>query len=171
MEREVKLSVDDYERVRRALEGIGRPLGSEDQLDVYLGSACLPGGSALRVRSSSSGGAWITYKGPLLEDEVKKREEVEVGVSGFDEALRLLLLAGFRELIRVRKRRETFEVEGLRVELDSVEGLGAFVEMEVRGDAELSRARGIAESLGLSWSPIKEGYAELLARKLGANMD
>lgn len=167
MEREIKVAIEDYNKTRRILSDKGRLLGSEEQIDVYLGSKCLQEGSALRVRMGSSSGAWITYKGPLVEDVVKTREEVEVKVDNFESALRIFILSGFKELIRVKKTREAYLLDGLVVELDLVDGLGAFVEIEVKDDEELSRARGIISLLGIKWAPIKEGYAELLAKKIG----
>ncbi len=166
MEREIKVAIENYNETRQRLSKNGRLLGSEEQIDVYLGSKCLQEGSALRVRMGSSGGAWITYKGPLVEDVVKTREEIEVKVENFESALRILLLSGFNELIRVKKTREAYLLEGLVVELDLVDGLGAFVEIEVKNDEELLRARALISSLGIKWAPIKEGYAELLAKKM-----
>lgn len=167
MEREVKVALNNYEDIRQRLLALGRHIGSEEQLDVYLTSECLPKGSAIRVRVGSESGARITYKGPLVEDVVKTREEIEIKVESFESALKLLLLTGFKELIRVKKRRETYIIKGLKLELDLVEGLGGFIEIEVKDDEELLKAKNVILSLGAPWAPIKEGYAELLAKRLG----
>jgi adenylate cyclase class 2 len=74
----------------------------------------------------------------------------------------LLELLGFREAVRVRKRRELYRLGGVEVALDTVEGLGTFVELESKG-ALGERLVELLELLGAG-EPLRETYAELVAK-------
>ena len=89
----------------------------------------------------------------------KTREEVELRVEDGDAAL-LLERLGFIPSLSFQKRRETWELEGCKVELDELPYLGHFVEIEGPAEEPILRVR---ERLGLGDRPmIKSGYVELL---------
>jgi adenylate cyclase class 2 len=72
----------------------------------------------------------LTYKGPLVDDSSKTREEAETRVAD-EEALRDILDGlGYDPAATVRKERDRYEVAGCRVTLDYVADLGEFVEVE-----------------------------------------
>jgi adenylate cyclase class 2 len=103
--------------------------------------------------------AELTYKGPLVEAESKTRREVETRVEDGAAADAILDALGFAPAATVRKERERFALDDYTVTLDSVEGLGEFVEVETEteeDDEALKAAR-------------KEAY-EIL-RDLGLNPD
>jgi len=109
---------------------------------------------AFRIRRETGDGASearVTYKGPLVEAESKTREEFETGVADGETMDRILRELGFERFETVEKRRERFTVDGYTVTLDSVDGLGEFVEVET--DAE-------------TVEPAREGAAAVL-RDLG----
>ena len=122
---------------------------------------------AFRIRSA--GGAdqparsnCVTYKGPILDQVAKTRCEIEVPIadgplnaSRFAEILTCL---GFRESLEVHKYRLPFRFtwEDREIELvfDTVDGLGAFVEMETitagdERDAARDSLLRLAARLGL----------------------
>lgn len=155
----------DLERVRRRLEELGAQLvGVEDQDDTYFEHPCrsmIEGDEALRLRVAG-GRVELTYKGPRERATAKSRLELSVQLSDAETAKRLLEQLGFRESVRVRKRREVYRLGGVLVALDSVEGLGCFVEVEGEDEGEVLAALG---SLGAR-EIVGETYAELAARRL-----
>ena len=108
----------------------------------------------------------ITYKGPLLDDESKSREEFETAVGDGETMDAVLTNLGFDAAATVRKERERFALEGVEnavdgaeypytITLDTVDGVGEFVEVEteVEREADLDAARegayDVLERLGL----------------------
>ena len=96
----------------------------------------------------------VTYKGPLVEDESKTREEFETGVGDGETAHELLSRLGFEPAATVEKERERYALDGYTVTLDAVDGLGEFVEVEREApESEVEAAREgafkVLRSLGL----------------------
>lgn len=119
---------------------------------------------ALRIRrestpDSADAESRITYKGPLLDDESKSREEVETGVADGGKMDAVLTNLGFDAAATVRKERERFALEGAEtgngdgdgdgdrrtytITLDTVDDVGEFVEVEtdVERERDLESAR------------------------------
>jgi len=72
----------------------------------------------------------------------------------------------------VRKRRELYRVGGTRIHIDEVEGLGAFLELEVRVSESESAAEGheiarqLMDQLGVSDQDLVSGaYLDLLVQR------
>ncbi len=119
---------------------------------------------AVRLRKTEEG-AELTYKGPRMKTgTVKAREEITVKVADALSVQRILERVGFKEAYIVAKRRATYQLDKLRVDVDSVDGLGEFVELEAitespdRVTALLEMARA---ELGLTRLEPKT-YLELL---------
>ncbi len=161
---EVKARADP-ERIRRKLAELGAELVSvEEQEDVYFAHPCkdlFASDEALRLRAVG-GKAELTYKGPRKPGSAKSRLEVTVLVSDAAAAKALLELLGFKEAVRVRKRRELYKLGDVEVALDTVEGLGAFVELESKGAPE-ERLAELLKLLGAG-ELVRETYAELVAK-------
>ncbi|WP_115863911.1 class IV adenylate cyclase [Halorussus litoreus] len=111
----------------------------------------------------------LTYKGPLVEAESKTRREVETAVGDGEATREVLDALGFDPAATVRKDRERFALDGFTVTLDSVDGLGEFVEVETEVDAEESvesareAAFGILRDLGLDPDEqVRTSYLGLL---------
>jgi adenylate cyclase class IV len=142
---EIKARVRDPEalrtRITRAANGAPRVLL---QTDVFFRS---PRGR-LKLRLCDSAPAELIYydretaRGPKLS-----RYHVARSESG--EALRALLAASLGERGTVRKQRELWIVERTRIHLDRVEGLGAFIELEVMLQPDEPATRG--ESVAREW--------------------
>ncbi|WP_436343476.1 class IV adenylate cyclase [Natronorubrum sp. FCH18a] len=103
---------------------------------------------ALRIRRESNPEAGtdetrITYKGPLLDEESKSREEFETAVGDGETMDAVLTNLGFQAAATVRKERERFALDGYTITLDSVDDVGEYVEVErdVETEAELESAR------------------------------
>ena len=128
---------------------------------------------ALRTRTERAQ-AWtdertrLTYKGPLVDDESKTREEFETAIEDPETIDAILDRLGFEPAATVRKDREPFRLDGYTVTLDAVDGVGEFVEVETEaeeGDLEDARegAFGVLERLGLDPDDgIQTSYLEFV---------
>jgi adenylate cyclase class 2 len=166
LEIEIKTHSLDNGRVERLLLKRGATfLGEHDQVDEYFNHPCrdfAETDEALRLRKDSSGK--ITYKGPKIDQFTKTREEIEMAVDDLDKMASILVRLGFRRVAKVNKKRKEYELEGVTVSLDAVEGLGDFVELEVQGeDAAEGRSRieRLRDELGLTGSE-RRSYLEML---------
>lgn len=166
LEIEIKTPSSDNGGVERLLLSKGaEKLGEHDQVDEYFNHPSRDFAltdEALRLRRDSKGR--ITYKGPKLDRETKTREEIEMEVDDLDKMAQILLRLGFRRVAKVAKKRKEFLLDGITVCLDSVQGLGDFVELELQGtDAEEGRSRieKLRDELGLAGSE-RRSYLEML---------
>ncbi len=133
----------------RAAEFVGRV----EQVDTYFDAPhrdFAARDEALRIRAERSADeekeeAVITYKGPLVEAESKTREEIETGIESLSDMQAVLEALGFEPAATVEKTRDRYRVDGFTISLDSVSGLGEFVEIEaeVSGD-EIEPTREVA---------------------------
>ncbi|AMQ17991.1 class IV adenylate cyclase [Thermococcus peptonophilus] len=171
MEIEIKFRVG-FEDIRRKIEGLGASFIREEvQEDLYF-SIPLP--NLLRVRRITNlGKAFLTYK--FIKDPGRNEEfdELEVEVSDFETTVEILKRLGFRGDLWVRKKRLVYKLDDVTLELSDVEGLGAFLDIEVMSeDVEYAKRRiwEIAEKLGLSDKDVEPRlYQELLKEKVQAS--
>lgn len=157
LERDVK---DRIEKMAKFLEEVREE-------DYYFNHPCRDfkkTDEALRVRKSKK--VYLTYKGARVDKETKTRKEIEVEVSDFDKILQILEELGFKFVAKVSKVRRIYVLDDLKITVDSVDGLGEFVEIELESE-ELERAKerifSVAKMLGLS-KAIRESYLELLSK-------
>jgi adenylate cyclase class 2 len=170
LEIEVKSPCDDLQAVERKVGGLGGAFKKElKQTDVYLAHPCRDFArtdEALRLRQENERFV-LYYKGPKLDRETKTREELSTPVPDPASLLLVLQRLGFRIVTEVRKTRKVYELRGVEVALDSVEGLGSFVELEVQGsDVEKGKRMlfDLMAELGLERT-VRSSYLELLLEK------
>jgi adenylate cyclase class 2 len=164
LEVEVKFRVD-FNELRDRISSLGATFVREEiQEDLYF-SVPLP--SLLRVRRIVNlGKAFLTYK--HIQDPGRNEEfdELEVEVSDFDTTVGILKRLGFKEDVWVRKRRLVYRLDDVTFELNDVEGLGGFLDIEVMSDdVEYAKRKiwEVAERLGLSEEDVEPRlYQELL---------
>jgi adenylate cyclase, class 2 len=161
---ELKARCADLTAAREASRGLGAEfVGVLDQCDTYF---VVPRGR-LKLREFGQGGAEIIFyerpNHPAARGSDYRLARVEDGTA-MREALSVAL--GVRG--KVRKRRELWMWQGVRIHLDTVEGLGTFVEFEAvmaAGEAdevghqklaELRAALGVADGdlVGVSYSDL-----------------
>ncbi|MFB6169611.1 MAG: class IV adenylate cyclase [Haloarculaceae archaeon] len=162
--------------VRERLADLGASReGTVRQADTYLNHPVrdfAETDEALRVRREERDGterAELTYKGPLVEAESKTHEELETEVQAGDTAAAIFERLGFDPAATVEKTRERYRVGEFTVTLDTVEGLGEFVEVETdvpaESDVEAARERAydVLADLGLDpAAQIRTSYLGLL---------
>jgi len=179
---EVKARVESREELARKIERIGGKFVREVvQEDLYFTHPCRDlkeRDEALRLRRGGKNYT-LTFKGRRVGKGAKMREELEVRVGDFDETATLLERLGFEKAFIIKKRRKEFVLDGVTIALDSVEGLGEFVEIEVMTTAGEGRRGGLqrmesfknrlfsmADRLGIPRERLTtESYLELLASK------
>ncbi len=163
-ELEVKTRVEDPDGLRAALARAGAKLEFRgDMIDRRFdsGDALTRSGEVLRLRVFQSGDASSAYgvlgwKGPPSQRELyRHRAEAEVRVTDPDAAVTILERLGFRVVMRIDRRVETYRLAGavLRLEwypamdvLLEVEGEPSAIERAIEATG-LDRGRFVAESL------------------------
>ncbi len=170
MEVEIKARVENMDSIIKILHEMSAQFLREVlEEDEYFNHPCRDFArtdEALRIRNDGT----LTYKGPKVDMETKSREEVNVPVGDMESTRKLLVSLGFVPVARVRKVRRYYDVNGLTVCLDTVEGLGDFVEVECIGEYMGCRERvmDMADKLYLK-NFIRESYLEMLLE--GKNME
>ncbi len=150
IETELKLRVESHEEVRRRLQEADASLietGLEtnriyDRPDGSLRKR----GCGLRLRSvlfadGKESRATLTFKGPRRAMAFKSREELEVGVDDADAMERLMEGIGFVQVLRYQKRRESWQLDECRVDLDEPARIGLFVEIEGPDERTIRRVQ------------------------------
>jgi len=162
---EIKVRVGDPDALRVRVETLSDvPVEVLDQEDVFF---CVPRGR-VKLRTSPDGrGELIAYDrpddpGPAVSDYHLLRTDNPDGLKSF-----LSDLFGVRGV--VRKRRLLYLIGQTRVHLDEVDGLGAFLELEVvlrDGQSEEEGARiaaDVLETLGIAdEDQVARAYIDLL---------
>lgn len=182
---ELKFRVADPVAIERRLVALAaRFRDPVEQVDRYFAHPCRDFArtdEALRLRRVADDVA-ITWKGPRIDSAAKTRRELELGLAAvaasgqsvgavtIDRWTTLLESLGFRRVRDVAKRRRPARVpwQGAEVDvaLDSVEGLGDFVELELQarqGEVPLATAciESLARELGCTGAE-RRSYLELL---------
>lgn len=136
LEIEIKSYCDDHAPIAEKLKTMGaRPAGCEKEQDLYLnhpGRDFKDTDEALRLRRTGDR-VVLTYKGPKIGTAAKSRLEEEVPVADFDKTLSILKHLGFIEFGTVTKMRDIYRLGDIEVCLDTVEEVGRFVEIEMKG--------------------------------------
>ena len=185
---EMKFSVADPRALEQRLGSLGAKWHDPiDQVDRYFNHPCRDFArtdEALRLRHDGDG-VVITWKGPRIDAATKTRREIELplamrlpkggdaaapAASTIAEWTELLEAIGFRPVATVAKRRRPARVHWQRVEvdvaLDSVAGVGEYLELELQAsEAEVPQARACLESLARELgcgNSERRSYLELL---------
>ncbi len=154
---EVELKIRTPHRpIRDRLNAIGaEPAGTVTQVDTYYDHPVrefAETDEAFRIRHEADTDgehAKVTYKGPLVDEGSKTRRELETGVDNGDTMAEIAESVGFEPAATVKKERERFRYGEYTITLDTVDGLGEFVEVETEAEAV---------------APARDGAIELLER-------
>lgn len=165
IETEAKWRADEHEheRLRAALRRAGAShRGTMREINTIFDS--LDGGlrerdHVLRLRLLDDGDSVLTLKGPATHREgIKTREEIELHLTDRDAMVRILGSLGFNPVLEYEKARESWDFDGVVVELDTLE-FGRFVEIEGTED----QIRRTAELLGLDMGETESrGYPGMM---------
>ena len=133
---------------------------------------------ALRLRSltdAETGQALetvLTYKGPKQDHISNTRLEYETAVGSGETAKKLLAALGYREVLTVDKLRREYVLDDVTLCLDTVTGLGEFMELELlipdqgRREPAVARLLQLLGQLGVPQENlIRRSYLELLMER------
>jgi len=167
MEVEIKFRVE-FDRIREKIESIGAKfIGEEIQEDLYFS---LPPKHLLRIRRIANLGESILGYKEIKDERNEEFDEIEVRVEDFDKTREIFKRLGFKEEVWVKKHRYIYKLDNVTFELNKVEGLGDFLDIEVMSDnIEKAKERiwEIAKLLGLKEEDVEPRlYQELLKEKI-----
>ena len=160
---EIKARCADLAKARAvAVELATETVGVDVQVDTYF---VVPRGRMKLRESSLSGGQLVPYLRP--DQSGPKRSDYQL-VPVPDPARLKALLTEILGVHRVvRKRREIFLVDNVRIHLDEVEGLGSFLELEAVFDGSAAALQGeqrkvdaLMQALGVAPGDLLEGSYE-----------
>lgn len=173
VEIEAKIKVNDFVDVKQRLEAAGATCaGDVFETNVILDTedrTLLAADKGLRLRSARNVATGeetctLTFKGPRKHGALKTREETETGVEDFSAAVKLFGQIKFSPVLTFEKKRQTWQLDGCKVELDELPHLGCFVEIE---GASEKVVQAVQEKLGLATRPIvKTAYVGLMMTHL-----
>ncbi len=182
MDPDLKKGEREVLKALTTLRALGaKEVGTKEQMDIYLSHPSRQFSStdeSLRVRSERKlapfgDEIWrtiLTYKGPKVSLATKTRYERELILApgvGVDEACDLFFRLGFTKAMTIRKSRKLLEMDDIEVSLDLVEGLGAFMELELVSDDVAIAERRVLDLLSRVGFGTTErrSYLELLLEK------
>jgi len=162
---EIKARLRDRAHVEDELRALGAlDLGEESQTDIFWDA---PHARLKLRRSSRDGALLIAYSRP--DDPALRTSRYDLVPVADPQALRRALDRALVPAGEVRKRRHLYMLDNVRVHLDAVEDLGAFLELEAIVDAahpEPECARHAAELLRRFAIPAQDhlavAYVDLL---------
>jgi adenylate cyclase class 2 len=165
IETEAKWWVDEreHERLRTLLRRAGASCtGTVREVNILFDSAddaIRLGGQVLRLRSLDDGPTTLTLKGPATyRDGIKTRQETEVQLTDGSAMLAILGDLGFNRSFEYGKTRESWDLDGAMVALDTLE-FGRFVEIEGAED-QIQRT---ADLLDLDMGKVEtRGYPSMM---------
>ena len=122
---EIKARCNDPEKIRSILKNKNaREVGKDHQIDTYFNC---PNGR-LKLREGNIETNLIFYNRP--NQEGPKQSDVELYKPNESPKLRALLNKAFGVKVVVDKQREIYFIENIKFQIDQVNNLGSFVEIE-----------------------------------------
>ena len=173
---EIKARVQDLSQLKKSLESqavvFGPPLKQHDT--VYNepgGKTATPGYNFLRVRTENDVLSTFTLKQTVKDLDKIEHETVIDQPEEMKTMIELMHFELFSDLTKIRQKAK---YQGYEICLDSVEGLGDFIEIEklTAGDADGDAVRDemwrVLEALGVGRDgEVKKGYDILMREKQG----
>ncbi|MCQ2532529.1 MAG: class IV adenylate cyclase [Saccharofermentans sp.] len=156
VEVEIKLKVDSADLIEKKLVELGFKKGQTlQEIDYYYNGVdrdFRESGEALRLRLTESldGSAIVadrpgepliqmTYKGPKLDKVSMSRVEHQVNIDDFETMQSILSSLGYKPVMPVIKLRRELFSEEMTACVDTVDGLGDYLELEIIVDEENQR--------------------------------
>lgn len=168
IEAKVPLKKADVQRLRKELPKIAKLKGKSIKKDTYFGSTSE---YLFRLRDKNGKGI-LNLKYKKVEGGVEVNREVELPVSSITKVKGLLKKLKISTCASKKKISETYKYKTYQIELNKVEKLGYFLEIEtiIQKKSDIPRAkkalREMFSRLGFSSKDFeKKYYLELLAEK------
>lgn len=188
IEVEIKVELEDARGLEQSiLERGGELVKRESQADLYLDHpqySFADTDEALRIRTNRpkfpsieetprvNRNHEITYKGAKIDSHSKTRREISVSIDSAENMHSILDAVGFTTIATVKKERTYFHLDEISLTIDSVDGLGLFLEVEkmIEDKGQIESARNelfqlLDELLSQEYESIRESYLELLLKR------
>ncbi|MDQ5954735.1 MAG: adenylate cyclase, class 2 [Patescibacteria group bacterium] len=154
MEIEIKVKIEKYDNLKSFLEKEAKKKYINQQIDEYYTPAHKdftkvdPIVEWLRLRDSD-GKFSINYKHWKYEKDGRTHycDEYESKVESIENLRKILIATDFKHLITVDKVRSVWLYKDYEISMDTVKGLGDFVEIEYKGNTENSVPSEITEQM------------------------
>ena len=175
MEIEIRAKVEDPNKIKDTLSQLGAKLVKNvRQTDRYYGAICLYKKLnytfLLRVRYQGNK-AFLTYKG-AKQKKPGIWEEYELPLSQPAEMEKMLKEMGMDLVVEVNKHRLEYTLDEFTICLDSIKGLGTFIEVELQASDRIpskqvkTKLQKFLKTLDIKEEDlIHHGYVTLLLRK------
>jgi len=174
IEIEIKAKVKDHQEIKKRLKKIGAKfLGSLHQLDTYYilnESWRQKIGPRLRIRQDLTHKKYSwEYHEPFGNNQAKENEVIIDNPKMADYIFKKM---GCKIDVTIDKKREKYRLKDINIDLDTVKGLGRFIEVEIMNKnktTSLKRLKSLLELLGV---PAKDyadytTYVHLMWQKQG----
>jgi len=172
MEIELRVKIKNPEKIKKKLKEMGvRYLGTKIEKDQYFSSQelCKKLGYSFLLRIRKRG------KEKILTVKAAKRkldgvwEEVETKIKEPRVFIEMFSLIGLERVINIEKKRESFQLDKIRINLDKFKKWGNFIEAEIisRDKKDKKKLFSLFEKLGIKRENIIEkGYITIFLKKI-----
>ncbi len=171
---ELKFRIDDLDKLIQKLIDLGCEISDyKVQNDtIYVANLdnteCVLGSIFLRVRKVNDQ-VELTLK--KQSANISESQEIEFLVSDYDKANDFLKVLGYKEWVRVNKKRRTTKIKEINICLDEVEKLGNFIELEcLASDNESNsyedKLLALAESLDIDTAKLVNKHYDTMIAEL-----
>jgi len=165
---EIKAKCQDLSMIKAILEKEGGIfLGQEEQTDIYFKITK----GRLKLRKGAKQSYLIYYKREDLQEI--RPSHFELYPTATPAKLEKVLRAAFEVLVEVKKIREVVWIQNIKFNLDNVEGLGTFIEIEAMTEtphefAELKeKVQTFIEKFAIKKEEIQSySYSDLLLQRI-----
>jgi len=170
VEIEIQVNIENSKPLTEFLEKNGQFKTEQCQTDEYFSPAhrnfveVRPIKEWLRLRDSD-GKYSVNYKNWHYDENGKTHycDEYETKIEDLAKLRKILDVLNFKSLVKVDKLRKTWEYKDYEIDLDSIKGLGDFVEIEYIGkDEKINPEKITAEMMNflkeLGCGRIKRNY-------------
>lgn len=164
VEIEIQVQVEDIKPLKKFLAREARSTGEAHQLDEYYSPAHRnfldkrPVAEWLRLRDAN-GKASITYKNWHYKPDGRSThaDEYESKIESVDQLRKIFTVLDHKLICKIDKRRKTFRFMDYEIALDSIAGLGDFVEVEYKGNDQGKKPEEITKEMFLMLKDIGVG--------------
>ncbi len=175
MEVEIKAKIEDKSSLEGKINELGGIFqGRQKLIDTYYfmpGKPLTTRTPHFRIREN---GEELIFGYYMAHDEVRSDEfEVKLSTDQFAGIESIILALGYKRFkLQVIKQRDTYKLDGAKIEIDQVEQLGQFVEIEILTDQDddnsFERVKQLANYLDIEEADfISLRYPEMIWQKQG----
>ena len=169
IEIEVKAQTSNEEELKKKIQDLGAVFKIKKyQHDILLDPPTTDFSKTdqvLRIRNSD--GNWkLDYKSPRLDNETKSRREFSLKIDDGKQLKDIFTFMNFTTVGEIEKTRESYTLNKMTINFDTVTNLGNFLEIEVLEEEQHFEQTKkdiftFLEQLGIK-DTIKKDYLELL---------